>query len=286
MHPRRRPATTPGAPNHDPGRRPAPPVPETTLTVDGTCVRIEGHGPQVLLMVHGWPDTAALWDPQVAHFRDRYRCARFTLPGFDVGAPRRAPDLDGMVAHLAAIVDAVSPGAPVILLLHDWGAVYGYQYALRHAARVARVVALDIGDTRSGEFLRGLPWQAKLGILFYQGWLAAAYKLPAALGDGMTRWMAGKLRAPADPSMIGASMNYPYVAQFTGGFEAALRVTPAWPLLFAYGTRKPFMFHARAWAERVAAEPGHRVLPLKAGHWVMRDQPDELHRAIDDWLGR
>lgn len=261
-------------------------VPESTLTVDDTTVRIEGDGPQTLVMVHGWPDTAALWDPQVAHFRDRFRCVRFTLPGFDITAPRRAPDLDAMVAHLAAIVDAVSPDAPVTLLLHDWGAVYGYQYALRHADRVARVIALDIGDTASGEFLRGLGLGAKLGILAYQGWLALAYQLPRAMGDGMTRWMARQLRAPGDPATIGASMNYPYVAQFSGGFKAALRVKPAWPLLFAYGTRKPFMFHARAWTERVAATPGNMVLPLHAGHWVMINRPAELHAAMDDWLAR
>ena len=41
-------------------------------------------------MIHGWPDTYRLWDAQVAFFKDRYRCVRFTLPGFDIDKPRRA----------------------------------------------------------------------------------------------------------------------------------------------------------------------------------------------------
>lgn len=260
------------------------PEPAPPLEVDGTEVLVDGNGPATLVMVHGWPDTAALWDPQVRHFQDRFRCVRFTLPGFDIRGPRRAPTLDEMVAHLGAIVDAVSPDAPVVLMLHDWGALYGYQYALRHPARVTRVIAVDIGDTGSGEFLRGLPWLAKLGILAYQGWLAMACALPRGLGDRMTRWMARQLHAPGAPASIHAGMNHPYVAQFRGGFRQALRVKPAWPLLFVYGTRKPFMFHAAAWADRVAATPGCTVHGLKAGHWVMVNRPEAFHRIVDDWM--
>ena len=39
-------------------------------------------------MVHGWPDTYRLWDGQVEALKDRYRCVRFTLPGFDAAQPR------------------------------------------------------------------------------------------------------------------------------------------------------------------------------------------------------
>lgn len=258
---------------------------EPALAVEGTAVRSEGAGPQVLLMLHGWPDTAALWDPQVAHFRDRFRCVRFTLPGFDVDGPRQALSLDGMVARIAAVVDAVSPHAPVTLMLHDWGAVYGYQYAMQHPQRVARIVGIDVGDIASGEFLRGLGWQGKLGIVAYQGWLALAYALPRRLGDRMTRGMARRFRAPAASERIGATMNHPYVAQFSGGFRGLQRVRPACPMLFVYGTRKPVMFHAEAWAARIAAAPGSAVLALAAGHWVMVNRPDEFHRAVDAWLG-
>ena len=254
------------------------------LNVDGTEVLIDGSGPATLVMVHGWPDTAALWIPQVAHFRSRFRCVRFTLPGFDVHGPRRALTLQAMVDHLAAIVDAVSPDEPVTLMLHDWGAVYGYQVAMQHPQRVARIVGIDVGETASGEFLRSLPWQAKAGVLAYQGWLALAYRLPQALGDRMTRWMARQLRAPGDPATIGATMNHSYVMQFTGGFKGSRRVSPACPMLFVYGTRKPFLFHAPAWAERIAATPGGAVHGLKAGHWVTVNQPEAFHRLVDAWL--
>src|SRR6478735_2879020 len=41
-------------------------------------LHIEGTGPETIVMIHGWPDTYRLWDKQVEHLKDRYRCIRFT----------------------------------------------------------------------------------------------------------------------------------------------------------------------------------------------------------------
>jgi pimeloyl-ACP methyl ester carboxylesterase len=259
--------------------------------VEGTEVLVEGDGPHTLVLIHGWPDTQVLWDPLVAHLLARpapaeqgLRCVRFTLPGNDLAQGRRPLSLAQMTAHFAAIVDAVSPDRPVTLLLHDWGAVYGYQYAMQHPGRVARIVGVDIGDTASGEFLRSLPFKAKLGIVGYQAWLALAYGLPVKVGDRMTRWMARQLRAPAPAASIAAQMNHPYVATWSGGFRHAVRVQPTCPVLFIYGQRKPFMFHAPQWAERIAATPGGAVHGLRAGHWVMVNQPEAFHQIVSTWL--
>ena len=54
------------------------------ITVNGTEVWLQGQGETVLLL-HGWPDTRALWDGTVAALQDRASCARLTLPGFETG---------------------------------------------------------------------------------------------------------------------------------------------------------------------------------------------------------
>ena len=118
---------------------PTPPEPAIeTLTIEGTEVLIEGAGTDTIVMMHGWPDTLRLWDATVGALKDGYRCVRFTQPGFEPGSPRRMRSLDELMALYAVIIDRVSPGRPVTLLLHDWGCVFGYQYAMRHPARVAR----------------------------------------------------------------------------------------------------------------------------------------------------
>lgn len=256
-----------------------------TMEVDGTTVLIEGTGPDTVVMAHGWPDNHRLWDEQVALLSPHLRCVRFTLPGYDRRRGRRALTLQQMTAHFAAVVEATSPQQTVTLLLHDWGAFYGYQYALQQPQRVARIIGVDIGDTASGEFVRSLSSKAKQMIAGYQLWLALAYHLPVRLGDRMTRWMARQLRAPAAPADIGAHMNHPYVSQWSGGFRTARPFTPHCPMLFVYGQRKPFMLHAQAWAQRVAAVPGSAVHGLKAGHWVMLNQTAQFNNLLAQWLG-
>jgi pimeloyl-ACP methyl ester carboxylesterase len=80
-------------------------------------------------------------------------------------------------------------------------------------------------------------------------------------------------------------MGHPYWRAWTGGYRALRPFEPAVPMLFVYGRRKPFLFHSAAWAARVAARAGSRVLEMKTGHWVMVDAPDEFQRALADWLG-
>lgn len=257
------------------------------LQVDGVEVQVEGQGASTVLMLHGWPDTLHLWDATVEALRPEHRCVRCTLPGFDVELPPFAPTLQGMTDWLLHVVDAVSPDAPVTLLLHDWGCLFGYELAARHPHRVARVIGVDVGDFKSPAFARSLSGRAKAGIFAYQFWLAVAYKVGGRLGTWMTRWMARVLGCPAHPAQMGWSMNYPYAMQWfgtSGGLRQAARFEPSCPMLYLYGRRKPFMFHSTQWLETLANGPENRVEALRAGHWLMLDQPEVFHSTVKDWL--
>lgn len=259
-----------------------------SLQIDGIDVWVQGEGAETLVMVHGWPDTRRLWDAQVADLKASYRCVRFTLPGFELGQPRRAIGLADMTALIAAIVDAVSPARPVVLLLHDWGCVFGYEYAMRHPSRVAKIVGVDIGNVRSGDYARSLTAAAKAKIVAYQLWLAAAWRVGGSLGDAMTRVMARAAHAPAEPASVHAGMCYPYDIRWTGShgsYQAALPFEPACPMLFIYGTRKPFLLHSPPWAEALAARAGCQVRAFATGHWVMAQEPQAFNDAVRGWLG-
>ena len=262
-----------------------------TISVDGVDIRIEGDGRETLVMIHGWPDTYRLWDAQVAALQTHFRCARFTWPGFDVTQPRRPMSLAQTVDFIHQIVSATSPGKPVTLLLHDWGCVFGYEYAMVHPSTVSRIVGVDVGDGGTPEHVRSLSLRAKLAIALYQGWLALAWRIGGGLsqrtGDRMTRWMARKARAPADTNLVGSCQNYPYDITWThshGSYRQRRRFDPACPMLYVWGERKPFHFHTTAWAEALSKKPGNRALPLRTGHWVMKERPDEFNAAVLAWL--
>ncbi len=269
----------------------APSMNDPALAVEGIDVFIEGDGPHTVLMIHGWPDTHRLWDATVEALKDQHRCVRFTLPGFDPDKPARATSLADMTALFGAIVQAVSPGRPVTLLLHDWGCIFGYEFAVRHPAQVQRIVAVDIGDHNSGAFAASLTARAKWQIFSYQCWLALAWALgrtlSSALGDRMTRSMARSLRCRTEPAAIRWTMNYPYAMQWfglLGGFRGAAPIDPACPLLYLYGERKPFMFHSPEWLAWINSRPGSAAKAFPTGHWVMVEQPEAFNQRVRDWL--
>lgn len=257
------------------------------MRVNGTEVIVEGSGGKSVVMIHGWPDTHRLWDGQVQALKAKYRCVRFTLPGFDLDERGRAYSLDEVVDRLHRIVEQACPRERVTLLLHDWGCVFGYHFAQRHPQLVARVIGVDIGDAGSWHNLAELSIKAKMMILAYQLWLAFAWRLGGHLGDRMARWMARLARAPAAPQNIRASVGYPYAVKWfrvKGGFGALRTYDPKVPMLFFYGERKPFMFHSTAWRDKLATRPGSRVMGLPTGHWVMVQQQEAFNEAMLAWL--
>jgi pimeloyl-ACP methyl ester carboxylesterase len=258
---------------------------ERCIDVNGIPVWLQGQGDELILMLHGWPDTRALWDGTVAALQDRAICARLTLPGFESGPP--VTRLDDMCQLLRQTVESISPGKPVTLMLHDWGCIFGYEFAMRHPELVARVVAVDVGDHNSGALLRSWGMKEKLSVAGYQLWLALAWTLGGKVGTRMTRAMARWLRCPTDAGSITHKMNYPYAMQWfgtAGGFKGASQIRLPMPLLFIYGERKPFMFHSNSWLKQVAAHPSSSVQGLPCGHWVMISQPNVFHALVRAWL--
>ena len=257
------------------------------MQINNVEVIVEGAGAKSIVMVHGWPDTHRLWDAQVAALSERYRCVRFTLPGFEPAAAKRAYSLDEIVETLRQIVARACPGERVTLLLHDWGCLFGYQLAQRHPQLVERVVGVDVGDAGSHRNVAELSRKARLMVVFYQLWLAMAWWIGSALGDRMARGMARALRCPVAAEAIHSRMGYPYAVRWlrlAGGWRGLRAFHPQTPMLFVYGERKPFMFHSRAWAAQVAAQRANRVLGLPTGHWVMIGRAREFNDALLSWL--
>lgn len=89
-------------------------------------------GPTVVL-VHGFPDTGAVWAPVAEALVDHgFHAVTYDVRG--AGTSEAPADLEGyrldrLVADLRHVVDAVSPEAPVHLVGHDWGSIQGWEAA-------------------------------------------------------------------------------------------------------------------------------------------------------------
>lgn len=113
-------------------------------------VAVEGEGPLVL-MVHGFPESWFSWRHQMGPIA----AAGFTAAAIDVRGyggsdkpqPAEAYAMERMVADVAGAVEALSPGAPAVLIGHDWGAPIVWNSALIRPDRVRAVAGLSVPYT-------------------------------------------------------------------------------------------------------------------------------------------
>jgi pimeloyl-ACP methyl ester carboxylesterase len=260
---------------------------QQVIKVDGIEVYIEGEGTETIVMIHGWPDTHRVWDAQVEELKQRYRCVRFTLPGFDITKPRRSYSLDGTIRFISYVVNSVSQKQKVILMLHDWGCMFGYEYYMRNKQAVSAIIGVDIGDAQSKAVQRSRTLSQRLMVNGYQGTLALAWAIGGPIGNVMTRTMARVLGVPSPKEFISAKMNFPYYiagAGQAGSYRSLVPFVPQVPMLFVFGARKPFMFHSDAWADKLAQKEGCKVVAFNTDHWPMLRQPERFNQLVMGWL--
>ena len=131
----------------------------------------EGSGPLVL-MLHGFPDTAHTWDdlrPRVA--ANGYRAVSPYMRGYHPsGIPDRDPDQETLARDPLALIEALG-ARDAVVIGHDWGASAAYGAAALGPDRVKKL------------FVAGIPHPATLKPSLKKLWGArhfAAYKLPGA----------------------------------------------------------------------------------------------------------
>ena len=108
---------------------------------------VEGEGPLVLF-VHGFPESWYSWRHQLGPVA----AAGFTAAAIDVrgygGSDKphavEAYAMERIVGDLVGVADALSPGAPAILVGHDWGAPIVWNSALTRPDRFRAVAGLSV----------------------------------------------------------------------------------------------------------------------------------------------
>lgn len=108
---------------------------------------VEGQGPLVVF-VHGFPESWYSWRHQIGPVA----AAGFTACAIDVRGyggsdkphPVEAYAMQHMVADVAGVVEALSPGARAILVGHDWGAPIVWSTAYARPDRVRAVAGLSV----------------------------------------------------------------------------------------------------------------------------------------------
>jgi pimeloyl-ACP methyl ester carboxylesterase len=244
----------------------------------------EGSGPLVL-MLHGFPDTAHTWDdlrPRIA--AKGYRAISPFMRGYHPTAiPHRDTDQETLARDPLALIEALG-ASDAVIIGHDWGAAAAYGAAALGPDRVTKLLVV------------GIPHPATLKPSLKQLWGArhfAVYKLPgavnrfarndfAALPAICRRWSPDWSPDPAEFDAVRASFSNPASLNAAFGYyrklspipSASLRRRITVPTVVFAGLGDPI---AKPTDYRSAArmfENDYLVEEVPGGHFMHREHPD------------
>lgn len=272
----------------------ASPVRRMVATPDGEiALRIAGEGPPLVLL-HGWPETAMVWDRVLPLLARGFRVVAPDLRGFgDSMLPNRPATLADHVADLAAVLDLI--GAPCAGLVgHDVGAQVAQAFALEHPGRVGGLFFFDCPHPGIGrrwvenghvneiwyQSFQQLPLAARLagrdreGVRLYLGHFLSHW---AGAPEAMAELLEPLTDAYARPGRLEASFgwyraaNALRLAQIDRGAQPRPRISA--PAACLWGARDPiipprFAEGIDAYFERITVE-----FAANAGHFVMWERP-------------
>jgi haloalkane dehalogenase len=264
----------------------------------------EGSG-ETVLMVHGNPTWSFYFRELVKALRPTHRCVVPDHIGMGLSArpddARYKFTLKSRVDDLDALMKAVAPEGPVILILHDWGGMIGMGWAARHPERVKAVVALNTSCFR-------LPMEKRLMPLL--GVMRGPFGLPLRFSRLARRSVLNTCVARA-PLSAAVESAYLQVCDGWNESRAVQRFVqdiplkpgdPAWdqvlateaalgkflhaPMLLPWGTRD-WVFDSdflRGWTARF---PSARVQRYDdCGHFLLEDAPERVVPLIADFVAK
>ena len=116
-----------------------------TVKVHGNDVEYtrSGTGPDLLLL-HSLLTDATVFERVVPELAQRHRVTCVNLPGFGASAPVALESVADHADHVAAAMDALQLPPKTDLFGNGFGAFVALQAAIRHGARLGRVLVADV----------------------------------------------------------------------------------------------------------------------------------------------
>ena len=271
----------------------------------------QGSGPLVLCL-HGFPDHAHTFDRQLpALAAAGFRAVAPFMRGYaPTEVPPDGPFQSAMLGKdVAALVDALSPNDPAAVFGHDWGAIAAYGAALAAPERIRRLVtaAVPYGPSFAQGLFGSYPQiKRSFYIWFFQLPIAEAAVSGGdfAFIEGLWRdWSPGFTLPPAEmralketfakPGVLEAAIGY-YRHTFNPAFQAPelgdlqqqIFLAPIdVPTLYFHGERDGCLGIEFVEGMEASFPKGLRKVVLKdAGHFLQIEKPDEVNRALIEFL--
>jgi pimeloyl-ACP methyl ester carboxylesterase len=244
-----------------------------------------------VVLVHGNPETPAVWDLVAGRLGDREVRAP-NLPGFGCPVPEGfAATMDAYAAWLVDQLEAV--GRPVHLVGHDWGGILTVRVACLRPD-----LLVSWASDAVGLFHPGYTWHDMARVWQTPGEGEATVEAMAALPTedavagfeaiGIPRAQAAAFVEAIDDT-FGASVLSLYrsaTAEKLAPWRAAVGQASARPGLAVRATDDPYVGDDRLVAEAAGLTGAELAVLEGCGHWWMLQDPDRAAELLTGWFGR
>ncbi|MDX1540533.1 MAG: haloalkane dehalogenase [Geminicoccaceae bacterium] len=267
----------------------------------------DGEG-EPIVFLHGNPTSSFLWRNVIPHVRHLGRCIAPDLIGMgdsDKLEPS-GPERYRFVEHrryLNALLNQLGVRERVTLVVHDWGSALGFDWARRYPDAVKGIAYMEA-------IVRPMTWDEWPEVIrpIFEGFRSDAGErmvleknvfvervLPGSIlkklsNDEMAEYRRpfaepGEGRRPTLtwPRQIPLGGEPDDVAQIVRDYASWLERSPvaklfvnAEPGAILVGGQREF---CRRW-------PNQTEVTVRGSHFIQEDSPDEIGRALADWLGR
>ena len=262
-----------------------------------------GSGAETMVFLHGNPTSSYLWRNVIPELTGLGRCLAPDLIGMGESGPSAGGvyDIAEHARYLDAWFDAAAPEGPVVLVVHDWGGALGFDWARRHAARVAGIaymetivapLAWDDWPERARGIFQALRSPAGEEMVLDKN-LFVERILPASVLRGLSEAEMAVYRKPfAEPGEgWRPTLTWPREIPIDGEPAAVVEVVEAsgrWlatselPKLFV--NADPGIILVGRQREVCRAWPNQREVTVAGLHFIQEDSPAEIGRAVADFL--
>lgn len=279
-------------------------IPGHEMTLNGVRYHVgdQGTGERVVLLLHGMPDTSAVWRHQVKALVDAgYRVIVPDMLGYgETEKPQDVARYRGelIIGDMLALLDALKL-KQVDVIGHDWGAFVSWELALNAPERVRRHVALSVGHP---DLMLAVKSVAEVKDSWYmylnaQADAAALY----ALNDGAffknyfipTHPEVDEVWARMkDPLAMNGMLNWDKANPMASSFLAVF-ANPGQPrkshvpTLGIWSSGDTYLWEAQMKdSAALMAAPWKYVRLEGPSHWLMLEQPEVVNRLVLDWLSQ
>lgn len=278
------------------------------VSIDGLQMAYVDRGQGLpVVFLHGNPTSSYLWRNMIGPLSAEYRCLAPDLIGMGDSdkLPDARPDSYSFATNrsfLDAWFEAVVPGEPLILVVHDWGSALGFDWARRHAKRVRGIAYMEaiLGSiplrtlpVPGQEFFRLIRSPAGEALVRDENLFLERMLTPESISGPLTDADRDEYRRPFRSADAGRwpTLSWPRQLPYDGEPAEICAIADeyrSWlarssvPKLFV--NAEPGRLLVGAMREACRAFPEQREVTVKALHYPQEDAPAEVTRALAEWL--